>query len=261
MFRFNIKLIEIRLNTGGQESNSFLFYFSTLSAFKMPPTTDPSLQTAADAIPSLLLQSVAHNTVRSYAQGFRSWNKWCRDHEDINNLPVKEADLAIFIVAVVQENGRIGRVEGVYNGLNWIHKILGLPNPCSSPIVQGLKEAAKRLLSRPVRKKEPLTPRDLRKLYKNVKDSSLIDLRTLTAVTISYAGFLRYDEVSRIRREHIQFKGTHMTIFLDSSKPDQYNVGDLVHVAATGRSTCPVSVMRRYLEKAGVGEKDTSLER
>ena len=101
-----------------------------------------------------------------------------------------------------------------------------------SSIVQGVKGAAKRVLSRPVRKKEPLSSAHVRQLVKRLKRGSLIDLRTLAVVVLSYAGFLRYDEVSRIRRDQIYFERTHMKIFIDKSKTDQENVGEWVHIAA-----------------------------
>ena len=114
-----------------------------------------------------------------------------------------ESHLALFIASAIQSNCRYGRVENVYCGLNWLHKALNLPNPCDSTMVQALKDAAKRLLSRPVRKKEPISPCDLKKLVKHLQDGSLIDLRTLAVSVLSYAGFLRYDEVSRLKYEHI----------------------------------------------------------
>ena len=109
-------------------------------------------------------------------------------------------------------------------------------------MVQALKDAAKRLLSRPVRKKEPISPCDLKKLVKHLQDGSLIDLRTLAASVLSYAGFLRYDEVSRLKYEHITIEP--MRIFIDCSKADQHNVGDYVYIAKTGKETCPVAVLR-----------------
>ncbi len=207
----------------------FVLAHTVLSASSFP-RRHVALSTAANAIPKMLLKSIAINTVKSYAQGLLTWNKWYHAHPEINVLPVRGFHLATFIVSVIQSNGRFEKIEGVYNGLNWIHSMLGFTNPCTSSIVQSLKEVAKRLLSRPVRKKEPFSPRDIKKLSKKLKKSTLIDLRALTIVTLSYAGFLRYDEMSRIRREHILFDDTHMKIFIDKSKADQHNVGDWVQL-------------------------------
>ena len=58
--------------------------------------------------------------------------------------------------------------------------------------------------------------------------------------------------MSRLRFEHLAFKPTHVRIFIDRSKADQYNVGDFVHIARTGKMTCPVRILRSYLKKAGI---------
>lgn len=203
-------------------------------------------------IPDLVLKSISKNTVRSYSQGLRSWNNWRKLHPEINQLPVHEFHLALYIASAIQSNQKYGRVENVYCGLNWLHKALDLPNPCESTMVQVLKEAAKRLLSKPVRKKEPISPHDLKRLVNHLKDGSLIDLRTLAVAVVSYAGFLRYDELSSLRFEYISFKPTHMQLFINCSKVDQHNVGDYVHIAKTGRKTCPVAILQAYLEKAKI---------
>ena len=92
-----------------------------------------------------------------------------------------------------------------------------------------IKEAAKRALAKPVVKKQPVSPHNMKQLMKKLWQSAdLLQMRTLTLALLSYAGFLRYDEVHRVRREHISFLPTYMKIFIPSSKTDQHNVGDYV---------------------------------
>ena len=170
----------------------------------------------------------------------------------MNQLPVHEFHLSLLIASAIQSNSRYGKVDNVYCWLNWLHNALDLPNPCDSKLVKVLKEAAKWLLSRPVQKKEPLKPRDLKRLTTHLQNGSLIDLRTLAVTVLSYAGFLRYDEVSRLRFEHVCIEPTHARIFIDKSKADQHNVGDHVYIAKTKKRTCPVKILQAYLKKAGI---------
>ena len=159
--------------------------------------------------------------------------------------------LLMFIVACAQSNDRYGKVRNVFYGLNWIHKALNMPNPCQNEMTCTGREAAKRLLSKPVIKKQPVTPRDLKKLVAHLRrETNLLKMRTLTMAVLSYAGFFRYDEVSRLRLKDIQFKAIYLKIYVKSSKTDQYKSGAWVHIARTNRSTCPYRILRAYLKLA-----------
>ena len=76
-----------------------------------------------------------------------------------------------------------------------------------------------------------MTPQMMRKLSNHLLFGGLQNLRTLTVCMLSYARFLRYDEVSKIRSNQIVFKPTHLKVFIDRSKADQHNVGEWVHIA------------------------------
>ena len=121
----------------------------------MPLTCSDHLTAIAASIPNLVLKSISRNTIRAYGQGFRSWNNGRKLHPEVNQLPVHEFHLSLFIASAIQSNSRYGKVDNVYCGLNWLHNALDLPNPCDSKLVKVLKEAAKRQFSRPVQKKEP----------------------------------------------------------------------------------------------------------
>ena len=208
-------------------------------------------------IPELTTKAIANNTLKSYAQGYRNWTTWSRQFPETDVLPVKGFHLALFITATIQTSGKYGNIEQAFYGLNWLHKTLNLPNPCESNTVKTIKEAAKRILSKPVIKKQPVSPDNLRELTKKLgKSAELVQMRTLTMALLSYAGFFRYDEVHRIRREHINFLSRYMKIFVPSSKRDQHNVGDYVYIARTGRSTCPYKALRKYLGMAKITRSD-----
>ena len=141
----------------------------------------------------------------------------------------------------------------MFNGLNWLHKTLNLCNPCDSHMVRTVKEAAKRVLSKPVVKKEPMSPYNLKRLVTKLKhNTDLLKMRTLTLALVSYAGFLRYDEASRIRRSDIVFERGYMKIFIEWSKVDKYRKGAWVYVARTCKQTCPYYTLREYLYIANI---------
>ncbi|CAH3151906.1 unnamed protein product, partial [Porites lobata] len=72
------------------------------------------------------------------------------------------ADAISYIVdfddCLIQESASFSTIDEVHYGLKWVHDLAGLPDPCNSSLVLSLIESAKRLLSIPVKKKEPVTP-------------------------------------------------------------------------------------------------------
>ena len=97
-----------------------------------------------------------------------------------------------------------------------MHDLAGLPDPCNSSLVLPLIESAKRLLSIPVKKKEPVTPLAIQLLFSKYGSSSasLCDLRVLTLCVLGYAGFFRFNVLVQLRRCDFQFEDSFMRIFV-----------------------------------------------
>ena len=107
----------------------------------------------------------------------------------------------LFIVSLIQDGVSCSVIDEVHYGLKWIHQIAGYEDPCIAPIVLSVLEAAKRLLSRPVHKKEAVTPETIILLFDKFDhpSASLSDLRVLTLSVLCYAGFLRFSEAVQLR--------------------------------------------------------------
>ena len=63
--------------------------------------------------------------------------------------------------------------------------------------------------------------------------------------------FSRYDELAKLRCCDVTFTPPSMSIYIASSKTDQYRQGDRVLVARTGSQTCPCSDNVRTLLQYG----------
>ena len=66
------------------------------------------------------------------------------------------------------------------------------------------------------------------------------------------AAFLRFDELSKLVRSDVKIENDMLKLFIQSSKTDQYRDGAWVVVASSGKTTCPVAMMKRYLERTGL---------
>ena len=117
--------------------------------------------------------------------------------------------VSLFFLTLIQESRPCSFIDEVQDyDLKWVHDLAGLPDLCNSPFVLPLIESAKRLLSFPDKKKEPVTPEDIKRLfaYYGSTSASLSDLRVLTLCVLSYAGFFfRFNELVQLRRCDFHF--------------------------------------------------------
>ena len=154
----------------------------------------------------------------------------------------------MFILGL-QSNSSYSALEAVYS-IRWAHNLYGLPNPCESNLVKGVLESAKRSFSRPVVKKEPVTPDmifNICQKYASV-NASLSDLRTAAICVTGYVGFLRFNELAYLHccdNEYVE-------LFIAKSKTDIYRNGNVVILAKTDHITCPFTLLNRYVQAAGI---------
>ena len=222
----------------------------------MPVCDDEELGELSENVPEILTQAIAINTFRTYAQGWRQWRLWSDRYPETGGLPIKSFYLCLFFTSVLQSDAPFGRIDVVFNGVSWLHNVLGLKNPCESATVRTIKEAAKRKLRKAPVRKLPITPHVLQKMSERLRTGDLVQLRTLTMAVISYAGFLRYDDMSGIRRSHLKFLNVYFKVFIPNSKTDQHNDGETVMIARTGSSMCPYDILSEYLKLAQIDKDD-----
>ena len=134
-------------------------------------------------------------------------SSWAKEFNETSKLPAKHIYVALFIVSCLQQNTSIGRITNTIFGINWVHLSLSTVSPYSSSIVKNLLETSKRSLEKAKSKKEPVTPDHLAALvnkFGNAK-ASLKDLCLLALCLIGYEGFLRFNELSNMKRKDIVF--------------------------------------------------------
>ena len=83
-------------------------------------------------------------------------------------------------------------------------------------------------------------------------------LSLATAISLSFCGFFRYDDLAHIRVRGITLSsdGASVEIFLESRKNDQYRQGSQILLSAINTYACPVGLTRGPLENAGLADGD-----
>ena len=75
---------------------------------------------------------------------------------------------------------------------------------------------------------------------------------------LAYAAFLRYNELANLKVCDIEQCASHIKLFLEKSKTDQFREGAWIIVGATGKPTCPVYMLRKYIDCAGISDMSSS---
>ncbi|XP_076105607.1 uncharacterized protein LOC143073733 [Mytilus galloprovincialis] len=202
-------------------------------------------------LPDLLTESKSNNTVQNYYYGFLRWKKWALSNGISSEfiLPAKPIHVAIYLACLVQQNRTPSPINQAFYSIRWAHSIISVISPTDSDLVKNILEGAKRRLSVPIKKKEPITPDMLSQMFDRLYcENNLYNQRTISACLLSYSGFLRVSELLNLKTCNIQFFLSHMSVFIQKSKTDIYRDGDRIIIARTGNKLCPVKNLERFLE-------------
>jgi len=204
--------------------------------------------------------SRAESTVKKYKNAIAAWEVWCR----LNRMSVlcpSHLDLARYFIDMYNNDAPFSRIETAFYGIKWKLDTSSNgcdKNPCDLRFLHLLLEGLKRILAKPIHRKEPITPEILRKVVQKFDDGGLKGIRICSMLLLAYAGFLRFNELSSLKLCDIDICSSHVQLFIESSKTDQFREGAWVIIGATGNNTCPVAMLKKYLNCASVGDLTSS---
>ena len=206
-------------------------------------------------LPGLLKESRADNTCNSYKRGFKRWRSWALSNglDSKDTLPARAFHVALYLASLVQSANTHSPVTNAFYSIKWFHDLFDFKSPTDSKLVVNILDAAKRRLSKPVSKKEPITRELLSKMFHTLySPGNIKNQRTICACLLAFAGFLRSDELLKLKRSDIVINSVYMSVFIESSKTDKYRDGAWILISRTGTSLCPVLNLERYLQWAGI---------
>ena len=208
---------------------------------------DPELQHLAESLQTTVLRGRADSTVTKYGNAFQRWKSWAQARQEVAVFPVKEVQFALYLQHLGETVRSWSAVQEAVNAVSWVHQVAGCEPIAQSPFVQATVAGLKRSLAKPKEKKEPVTVDMLAALVDSLGQSpALSDVRLAASCLLAFAGFLRFDELTKLRCCDVVFGKTSMSVRIIASKTDQYRQGDSIIVARTGTKTCPVAMMERY---------------
>lgn len=177
----------------------------------------------------------------------------CHRQTELSYFPANPVHIAVYLQHVLESTRSSSSVDTAFYSIKWAHESTGLMSPTDNPLVSRVRDAAKRILgARKGNRKEPLSIVVLKDVIDSSDLSNTLQLRNVCLYVLSYAGFFRSEEVTRIRRSHIKFYEDYMIIKVEKSKTDQLRQGDEVVIGCSGGNACPVFILQQYLSRLNI---------
>ena len=226
---------------------------------KLAKFQNPGLKKIIATLPKILAASRQANTMRVYISAYRRFEQWAKGYEELSVYPSNSLAITIYVLSLVQTGKHLLSIRQFLYSAPWMHRTGGYDNPTNNFMVKSVLDGAKRTLAVPTQRKLPITPKILKKIYKQRKrfpnGMDLAGYRLMAFLLIAYAGFMRCDEALKIKRSDIAFHSSYVAIFVLQSKTDVYRHGRSILIARSGTSLDPVVHLYRYLRAAKIPDK------
>ena len=129
------------------------------------------LRSLADKMPHYVIQSRSDNTVSTYFGGFKRWKIFAEQH-NLNVLPAEPIHVALYLTQLLDSGVSNHVVNSAVYSIKWAHELNGEIDPTENSYVKALQEAAKRIASKKVCRKDPVTSDILVELCDIHKDTT-----------------------------------------------------------------------------------------
>ena len=172
----------------------------------------------------LQLGARASSTVRKYRATWLKWRMWALSKTDVPVIPAQPAYVALFITELANmarvKGLSFSTLEGAAYGIAWAHKMGGLSeSPTDHPLIKMTLDSVKRSLSKPIKPKEPLPLSLIQDIVLHFSsDNALSVIRFLFILLVGYAGFLRTDEILKMKVCDVKIHADHMLVSVPERK-------------------------------------------
>ena len=147
----------------------------------------------------------------------------------LQDFPAAAHHFVLHLQHIAQTTGSKAAMEEATYSLAWVHSIAGIPSPTDNPFVKTSVEGLRKMLSKPVQKKEPITTDMLKEMVQDtLKEGTLSSVRLIAPYLLAFAGFLRFNELINIRPCDLSFCHNMLKLFLPQSNTDQLRKGNKV---------------------------------
>lgn len=211
--------------------------------------SDPEIQGLLAELRSLTGSARATGTFRSYSGPWLHFKQWCQT-KGVPSLPASPLSVALYLTLLLRSAKSPSPILTCSASIYLHHSLAGFPSPTQHSLVAMVREIAKRTRLSGQNVKSPLLASHVRRLFDTWRwgsEHSLHSVMRLTAVCLCFAGFLRCSDLLTIQWQEIRFLPSHMELFIEKSKTDQYRAGRWVLIARVAGPYCPVGLTEHLI--------------
>ena len=210
---------------------------------------DRFIQGLTDRLKTTVLSSKAYSTSQ-YHRAFRKWKEFAVCKLNETSFPADPYHVALYLQHLIEQAQSPSVIDSSFYGIKWAHDIDGVASPTDNSVVENVRSAAKGILgTAAVNRKEPISSDLIRKIVSKANLYNPVDLRNVTMYLRCFTGFFSFDDICRVRRSDISFREGFMVIQEQKRKNHQLRRGNEVVISELSSSACPVSILKRYLDK------------
>ncbi|CAL5222084.1 g4391 [Coccomyxa viridis] len=160
------------------------------------------IQQLMHLMPGALSSAKAASTMKRYCPSWGYFKEWCAGH-DLSFLPAAPLTVALYLLMLTQKANSFSTIKMASAAIAAFHSFASQPEVTTAPIVNAIREHAKRKLPDGVNKKEPLPWEKVEEVCKLLAErpassGRLRNLSLAAAISLGFCGFLRYDDLSRL---------------------------------------------------------------
>ena len=218
----------------------------------------PDLVELAEQLPQFLSKMRSSATINAYERAYARFERWAENYNELKSFPASDTAVGAYVIKLVKDEMSKSTIRQFLASVAWKHQLAGYPDPTDKNKVRAITQSAYRQRAKPTVHKEPVPKEILTKihdfLFPEGSSENLHDIRDFVWILLSFVGFLRYDEISRIQRNHLHMYYDYMYIDIQSSKTDVTRRGNNIHIICKSSKLCTLTWLARYLLKAGVAD-------
>ena len=126
-----------------------------------------------------------------YDRAFRRWKEFALSKHELSYLPANPMHVAVYLQYVLESTRSSSSVDTAFYSIKWAHESAGLVSPTDNPLVNRVREAAKRILgAKRCHRKEPLSIEIIKDIISAADLSNTLQLRNICLYFLCYGVFL-----------------------------------------------------------------------